>query len=55
MKLQDANLQVYENSSFTNPSSCILPSFSKNASRYCFRRDLQSRRPKFLPENISKK
>ena len=33
MKLQDANLQVNEENSFTNPPSCILPSFSKNASR----------------------
>ena len=33
MRLQDANLQVNEKNSFTNPPSCILPSFSKNASR----------------------
>ena len=33
MKLRDANLQVNEKNSFTNPPSCILPSFSKNASR----------------------
>ena len=33
MKLRDANLQVYEKNSFTYPPSCILPSFSKNASR----------------------
>ena len=29
MKLRDANLQVYEKSSFTYPPSCILSSFSK--------------------------
>ena len=33
MKLRDANLQVYEKNSFTYPPSCILPLFSKNASR----------------------
>ena len=33
MKLGDANLQVYEENSFTYPPSCISPSFSKNASR----------------------
>ena len=33
MKLRDANLQVNEKNSFTNRPSCILPSFSKNASR----------------------
>ena len=33
MKLRDANLQVNEKNSFANPPSCILPSFSKNASR----------------------
>ena len=33
MKLRDANRQVNEENSFTNPPSCILPSFSKNASR----------------------
>ena len=33
MKLRDANLQVNEKNSFTNCPSCILPSFSKNASR----------------------
>ena len=36
MKLWDANLQVYEKNSFTYPSSYILPSFSKNASRLHF-------------------
>ena len=33
MKLRDANLQVNEKNSFTNPPSCILLSFSKNAPR----------------------
>ena len=33
MKLRDANLQVNKKNFFTNPPSCILPSFSKNASR----------------------
>ena len=33
MKLQDGNLQVYKKHSFTYPPSCILPSFSINASR----------------------
>ena len=33
MRLGDANLQVYEKNSFTYLPSCILPSFSKNASR----------------------
>ena len=33
MKLRDANLQVNEKNSFTNRPSCILPSFSQNASR----------------------
>ena len=33
MKLRDANLQVYVKKIFTYPPSCILPSFSKNASR----------------------
>ena len=33
MKLRDANFQVCENNSFAYPPSCILPSFSKNASR----------------------
>ena len=33
MKLRDANLQVKETNFFTNRLSCILPSFSKNASR----------------------
>ena len=33
MNLQDCNLQVYEKNSFTHPPSCILPSFSQNASR----------------------
>ena len=32
MKLRDANLQINQKNSFTNPPSCILPSFSKNAS-----------------------
>ena len=32
MKLRDANLQVYEKNSFTDPPSRVLPSFSKNAS-----------------------
>ena len=33
MELRDANLQVYEKNSFPYPLSCILPSFSENASR----------------------
>ena len=33
MTLRDANLQVYKKNSFTYPPSCILPSFSKNASQ----------------------
>ena len=33
MNLLDCNLQVYEKNSFTHPPSCILPSFSQNASR----------------------
>ena len=33
MKLRDANLQVYEENSFTHPPSCILPSFPQNASQ----------------------
>ena len=33
MKLRDANLQVNEKNLFINPPSCILPSFSKIASR----------------------
>ena len=34
MKLQDANVAVYEKSSLTYPTLCILPSLSKNASRF---------------------
>ena len=33
MNLRDANLQVYKKTSFTHPSSWILPSFSQNESR----------------------
>ena len=33
MKLRDANLQVYEENSFTHPPSCILPSCPQNASQ----------------------
>ena len=33
MKMWDANLQVYEKNYFTYLLSCILPSFSKKASR----------------------
>ena len=33
MKLRDANLQVYEENSFTHPPSRILPSFPQNASQ----------------------
>ena len=36
MNLRDTNLQLNEKNSFTNPPSCILPSFSKNASRLPF-------------------
>ena len=32
MKLQDANLQLYEKKSFIHPPSCILLSFSQNKS-----------------------
>ena len=55
MKLRDANLQVYEKNSFTYPPSCILPSFSKNASRLLFQRGFSRVRAKFLSGNISKK
>ena len=33
MKLRHANLQVYEETSFTHPPSRILPSFPQNASQ----------------------
>ena len=33
MKLRDASMEVYEKNSFTHPLSCILLSFSQNASR----------------------
>ena len=33
MKLRDANLQLSEKNSLKHPSSCVLPSFSQNASR----------------------
>ena len=33
MKFGDANMQVNEKNFFTHPTSCILPSFSKNTSR----------------------
>ena len=33
MKLRDANLQVYEKNPFTCSPSCVVPPFSKNASR----------------------
>ena len=42
-------------SSFTHPPSCILPSFSQNASRYFFRRGFGSVRAQFLSGNISGK
>ena len=40
MKLQDANLQIYEKVSFTYPASYILPLFSKNASRLLYQKRL---------------
>ena len=42
MKLRDANLQVKGKNSFTNRPSCILPSFSKNASRLLLPKRLTS-------------
>ena len=33
MKFRDANLQVHEKNSFTNPPLCVLPSYSQNKSR----------------------
>ena len=49
MKLRDANLQVNEKNSFTNRPSCILPSFSKNASRLLLpKRLLKVREKKFF-------
>ena len=54
MKLWDANPQVYEKNSPRYSPSCILPSVSKNASRF-FRKGFESMRSKFLSENISKK
>ena len=41
MKLRDASLQVYEKNSFTHSLSCILPSFSQNASRLLLRKSVR--------------
>ena len=40
MKFGDANLQVNEKSSFTDPPSCILPLFSKNTPRLLLPKNL---------------
>ena len=62
MKLRDANLQFNEKNSFTNPPSCILPSFSKNASRLllpkrllkvCEQNIFQKRRAKSVTCNLT--
>ena len=53
MKLRDASLQVYEKNSFTHLLSCILPSFSQNASRLLFRRGFESVRAQFLSAESS--
>ena len=53
--MRDANLQVNEKNSLTNPPSCILPSFSKNASqlllpkrllKVCEQKNFQEKRAK---------
>ena len=56
MKLRDVNLQVNEKNAFRYPPSCILPSFSQNASsklhlyNYFFRRGFESLRAHFFLE-----
>ena len=46
MKLRDANLLVNDKNSFTHPPSYVLPSFSKNTSRFHFPKRLcRSSRP----------
>ena len=54
MKLLDTSLQVYEKNSFTDPLSCILPSFSQNASRLPLpKRVFESVRVQFLSAESS--
>ena len=56
MKLRDVNLQVNEKNAFRYPPSCVLPSFSQNASsklhlyNYFFRRGFESLRAHFFLE-----
>ena len=56
MKLRDANLQAYKKNkknkkTFTHPPSCILPSFSQNASQLLLRQALKVCEHNFFLEN----